>query len=183
MDSGCSISTIADSQQVAFQVAVLASFLPTVILSGFIFPISSMPPALQAITYIVPARYFLIALRGVVLKGSGLHVVGPSLGALAIYRVGGSGAGVHPLAERVGLTCRRLLHIMRKELIELRQDPKLFGVLFIAPIVQLEVLGYAATTDVKNVPIVIADGDRSSMSRAADRAIRGIALLHASPER
>jgi ABC-2 type transport system permease protein len=60
---------------------------------------------------------------------------------------------------------RRLLHIMRKELIELRQDPKLFGVLFIAPIVQLVVLGYAATTDVKNVPIVIADGDRSSMSR------------------
>ena len=55
---------------------------------------------------------------------------------------------------------------MRKELIELRQDPKLFGVLFIAPIVQLVVLGYAATTDVKNVPIVIADGDRSSMSRA-----------------
>ena len=55
---------------------------------------------------------------------------------------------------------------MRKELIELRQDPKLFGVLFIAPIVQLVVLGYAATTDVTNVPIVIADGDRTSMSRA-----------------
>src|SRR4029078_9470312 len=64
-----------------------------------------------------------------------------------------------------GPDMRRLLHIMRKELIELRQDPKLFGVLFIAPIVQLVVLGYAATTDVKNVPIVIADGDRSSMSR------------------
>ena len=82
---GLLISTIADSQQVAFQVAILASFLPTVILSGFIFPISSMPPALQAVTYIVPARYFLIALRGVVLKGAGLHVIGPSLGALAIY--------------------------------------------------------------------------------------------------
>ena len=82
---GLLISTIADSQQVAFQVAILASFLPTVILSGFIFPIISMPPALQAVTYIVPARYFLIALRGVVLKGAGLHVIGPSLGALAIY--------------------------------------------------------------------------------------------------
>ena len=44
-----------------------------------------MPPALQTVTYIVPARYFLIALRGVVLKGAGLHVIGPSLGALAIY--------------------------------------------------------------------------------------------------
>ena len=73
---GLFISTIADSQQVAFQVAVLASFLPTLMLSGFIFPIASMPVALQAITYVVPARYFLIALRGIVLKGVGVETIG-----------------------------------------------------------------------------------------------------------
>ena len=61
---GLLISTIADTQQVAFQLALLASFLPTLMLSGFIFPIASMPAFLQAVTYIVPARYFLIALRG-----------------------------------------------------------------------------------------------------------------------
>lgn len=61
---------------------------------------------------------------------------------------------------------RRLLHLMRKELLELRQDPKLFGVLFIAPLVQLTFLGYAATNDVRNVPIVIADGDRTAASRS-----------------
>src|SRR5262245_6678690 len=54
---GLFISSLADSQQVAFQLAMLASFLPTLMLSGFIFPISSMPAALQAITYAVPARY------------------------------------------------------------------------------------------------------------------------------
>ena len=68
------ISTVADSQQVAFQMAVLASFLPTMMLSGFVFPIASMPAAIRAFTYIVPARYFLVALRAIVLKGAGLRV-------------------------------------------------------------------------------------------------------------
>jgi ABC-2 type transport system permease protein len=82
---GLLISTVADSQQLAFQVALLASFLPTVMLSGFIFPIASMPPALRVVTYLVPARYYLTALRGIVLKGVGLQVVGPSLGALVAF--------------------------------------------------------------------------------------------------
>ena len=55
----------------AFQIAMLSSFLPTIMLSGFIYPIASMPIALQLVTYIVPARYFLVALRGVLLKGIG----------------------------------------------------------------------------------------------------------------
>jgi ABC-2 type transport system permease protein len=82
---GLFISTIADSQQVAFQIAVLASFLPTLMLSGFIFPIASMPVVLQGITYVVPARYFLIALRGIVLKGVGVETIGTDLVALAIF--------------------------------------------------------------------------------------------------
>jgi ABC-2 type transport system permease protein len=82
---GLLVSSIADTQQVAFQVGVLASFLPTLMLSGFIFPISSMPDFLQAVTYVVPARFFLIALRGIVLKGVGLEIVWPQLAALALY--------------------------------------------------------------------------------------------------
>jgi ABC-2 type transport system permease protein len=85
LGTGLLISTVAESQQVAFQIALLVSLLPTIMLSGFIFPISSMPPALQVVTYLVPARYFLIALRGIVLKGSVLsHLVWP-LAALSIY--------------------------------------------------------------------------------------------------
>jgi ABC-2 type transport system permease protein len=52
------------TQQFAFQVALLVSLLPTMMLSGFVFPISSMPAALQVVTHAVPARYFLVALRG-----------------------------------------------------------------------------------------------------------------------
>jgi len=55
--------------------------------------------------------------------------------------------------------------MMWKEVLELRQDPRIFSVIFIAPIIQLTVLGYAATTDVRNVPVVIVDADRSSASQ------------------
>ncbi len=59
----------------------------------------------------------------------------------------------------------RLLHVMWKELLELKADPRLFGIVIIAPIFQLGILGYAATTDVKDVPVVIVDADRSTESR------------------
>ena len=85
---GLLISSIADSQQVAFQMALLSSLLPTLMLSGFIFPISSMPAWLQAVTYVVPARYFLVVLRGVLLKGSGLEVVWPQLVSLVLFAAG-----------------------------------------------------------------------------------------------
>jgi ABC-2 type transport system permease protein len=82
---GLLISTVAETQQVAFQVALLTSYLPTLMLSGFIFPIASMPAFLQAVTYVVPARYFLIALRAIVLKGVGMAAFWPDLLALAIF--------------------------------------------------------------------------------------------------
>jgi ABC-2 type transport system permease protein len=82
---GLLISTIADTQQVAFQIALLSSMLPTMILSGFIFPISSMPVVVQAITHIVPARYFLVALRAIVLKGADITAFWQDLVALAIF--------------------------------------------------------------------------------------------------
>lgn len=82
---GLFISTLADTQQVAFQVALLSSFLPTFILSGFVFPIANMPTIIQWITHIVPARYFLVALRAVVLKGAGVDAFAWDLAALTIF--------------------------------------------------------------------------------------------------
>lgn len=85
LGTGLLISTIAHTQQFAFQIALLISLLPTLMLSGFIFPISSMPTALQVVTYGVPARYFLVALRGILLKGSDLGPLVPQLIALTVY--------------------------------------------------------------------------------------------------
>jgi len=83
--TGLLISTAAETQQVAFQAALLTSFLPTLLLSGFIFPISSMPHALQIVTTIVPARYFIVALRGIVLKGTPVTLLWPQMAALVVY--------------------------------------------------------------------------------------------------
>jgi ABC-2 type transport system permease protein len=87
LGTGLLVSTIADTQQVAFQAAALIAMLPTFILSGFIFPIASMPLALQYISSIVPARHFLVALRGIVLKGRDLSTLAEPLVALAMYAV------------------------------------------------------------------------------------------------
>ena len=59
----------------------------------------------------------------------------------------------------------RVAHLMRKEFLELRRDPRLFGIVIVAPIIQLAMLGYAATTDVKDVPVVVVDDDQSTESR------------------
>jgi ABC-2 type transport system permease protein len=60
---------------------------------------------------------------------------------------------------------RRLRRLVWKEFLELRQNPRLFGIVIVAPIIQLTMLGYAATTDVRDVPVIVADGDRSPASR------------------
>jgi ABC-2 type transport system permease protein len=84
---GVFLSTLADTQQVAFQISLLSAMLPTLLLSGFIFPISSMPEALQVVTTIVPARYFIAALRAIVLKGVGIEVWAGDALALIVYGV------------------------------------------------------------------------------------------------
>ena len=70
---GLLVSTLSDSQAMAFQLGTTTSMLPALFLSGFIFPIRSMPAAVRVLTFAVPARYFLVVERGVILKGAGLR--------------------------------------------------------------------------------------------------------------
>ena len=72
MSFGLLISTITDSQQVALMATLMVTMLPTVLLSGFIFPIKSMPLIFQYFSYIIPATYFLEIIRGIILKGNGI---------------------------------------------------------------------------------------------------------------
>ncbi len=72
---GMFVSAVARSQLLATQMAMLVTFLPAFLLSGFMFAIDVMPPALQAITYLIPARYFLVVTRGLFLKGVGVEVL------------------------------------------------------------------------------------------------------------
>lgn len=82
---GLFVSTVSDSQQVAFQIASVVSMLPTIILSGFMFPIRSMPWWLQIISNVTPAKFYLVILRGIVLKGVGLEAFWEQVMYLAIY--------------------------------------------------------------------------------------------------
>jgi ABC-2 type transport system permease protein len=72
---GILISTLARTQLVAYQIGILTSFLPAFLLSGFIYSIENMPTAIQVVTYVVPARYFVSILKGVFLKGVGIRVL------------------------------------------------------------------------------------------------------------
>lgn len=82
---GLFLSTLADSQQTAFLLSVVVTVLPTFILSGFVFPIRNMPPAVQAVTYIFPARYFLAAERALIIRGAGFQSIWPQALALAVF--------------------------------------------------------------------------------------------------
>lgn len=82
---GMTLSIKLKSQVLANQLAIIAGFLPTLILSGFVFAIENMPLPLQFLTYIVPARYFIAILRGIYLKGIGLEILWLDALFLVIY--------------------------------------------------------------------------------------------------
>jgi len=84
---GLFVSVVAKSQIQASQISVISAFLPSFLLSGFIYPIENMPVLLQALTFIVPARYFVEVLKGLFLQGVGLTVLWPQVLALFLYAV------------------------------------------------------------------------------------------------
>jgi ABC-2 type transport system permease protein len=84
---GILVSAITRTQQVAFLISILTTILPTFILSGFVFPVRNMPAVIQAITYLIPAKYFLVALRAIILKGAGLGAFWDQVLSLAGFGV------------------------------------------------------------------------------------------------
>jgi ABC-2 type transport system permease protein len=82
---GYVVSVVAKSQLAASQAALIATFLPAFLLSGFIYPIDQMPAAIQAITHVIPARYFMTIIRDVFLKGTPLPLLLDDLLALALF--------------------------------------------------------------------------------------------------
>ena len=84
---GLFVSTIAANQAMAFQIGVLSSMLPAIFLSGFIFPLRTLPLPLYVLSHVVPARYYLVVLRGVVLKGASLAAYADQMAFLAAFAV------------------------------------------------------------------------------------------------
>ena len=82
---GILISAAARTQLLAYQMGLLSSFLPAFLLSGFVYSIENMPKVIQALTFIIPARYFVSLLKGVFLKGVGFQVLWVELAFLFAY--------------------------------------------------------------------------------------------------
>lgn len=99
---GMFISAATKSQVLATQAAMVATYLPSFLLSGFMFAIEVMPPPLRAVTFLVPARYFLVVTRGIFLKGVGLEVLHTQGLLMIAFAVAGLGLAVWRFRKELG---------------------------------------------------------------------------------
>lgn len=100
LGQGLLVSSVTDSQQAAFMAAVFSSLLPTFLLSGFVFPISSMPVPLQVISNIAVTKFFLVIVRGVMLKGVGIAAVWEQFLFMLLFAVVTLGVSAARLKKR-----------------------------------------------------------------------------------
>jgi ABC-2 type transport system permease protein len=98
---GIFISALARSQMLATQIAMIATFLPAFLLSGFMFSIDAMPAPLQALSLLFPARYFLVVTRGVFLKGVGANVLWPQALFMLLFAVAGVALAVRAFRKEL----------------------------------------------------------------------------------
>lgn len=98
---GMFISAALRSQVLATQVAMVVTYLPALLLSGFLFDIDSMPTALRAITYVIPARYYIDVTRGVFLKGVGLEALWVQALSMLLFAVVGLGLAAANFRKRI----------------------------------------------------------------------------------
>lgn len=98
---GVMLSAMTRSQLLAYQLGVVTSFLPAFLLSGFIFALENMPKVIQVVSYIVPARYFIVVIKGIFLKGVGLDVLWFEILLLIVYAAGVFLAATRKLRQKV----------------------------------------------------------------------------------
>ena len=99
---GLFVSTISKNQQQAMLGAMFFLMMPMIYLSGFVFPIENMPKAMQYVTYIIPLRYFIIIIRGLFLKGVGMHELWPQALILFLFGLAILTLSVSRFSKKVG---------------------------------------------------------------------------------
>ncbi len=98
---GMFISATLKSQVMAMQTAMLATYLPALLLSGFLYSIANMPFVLRAVTYIIPARYYISVTRGIFLKDVGIGVLWGQGIAMMLFAVAGLGLATHAFRKQI----------------------------------------------------------------------------------
>ena len=145
--------------------ALMATMLPTMILSGFIFPDRQHAGPLQVLCRLLPATHFLVVLRGIMLRGRELVPAAdgdPGGQAVCCWRRDPQ------LPSAAGVGAMRVLRtLVRKEFRQLRRDKALLRLVLVLPMIQLLVLSYALNNDLRNVRVGVLDEDRTPLSRAS----------------
>jgi ABC-2 type transport system permease protein len=100
---GLLISIMTKSQLLASQLAMVLTFLPSFLLSGFMYAISNMPRPIQIITYLIPARYFVALLKGIYLKGIGMEILALEAGLLALFGAAVMAVAIAKFKKKVAL--------------------------------------------------------------------------------
>ncbi len=164
---GIFVSAAARTQVQAYQMGILSSFLPAFLLSGFIYSIENMPWVIRVITHIVPARYVVTILKGIFLKGTGSERVVGRIGVPDAVRGDRVRRGHAQAEPETGVTLmwERIRVILRKEFIQALREPRMRLLLFVPPIMQLLIFGFAVNLDVDQARIAWMDMDRTPASR------------------
>jgi len=100
LGQGLLISTVTDSQQVAFMISVFSSLLPSFLLSGFVFPVSNMPVFLQVLSNLAVNKFFLVVIRSVMLRGVGFAAVWDQFLYMTIFAVVMLGLSIRRMQKR-----------------------------------------------------------------------------------
>jgi ABC-2 type transport system permease protein len=98
---GMFISAVLKSQVMATQIAMVATYMPALLLSGFLFDVANMPVVLRAVTFIVPARYYIAVTRGIFLKGVGLEALWPQAISMLVFATVGLGLAAGAFRKRI----------------------------------------------------------------------------------
>jgi hypothetical protein len=179
------VSTLVKSQFLASQLAMLLTFLPAMMLSGFLYDLRSMPAVIRGITYALPARYAVTLLQTLYLAGDVGSVIWLNLAVLAAMAAAlmvADPAG-HPqaalLRHRMRASLLRILALIRKEFLAVLKDPRSRFIIFLPPMLQCLIFGYAASFDLNSVAYAVLDQDHSAASADCSSRLDGSGVFRA----
>ena len=182
LGQGLLISAVAKNQFIASQLAALTGFLPAFMLSGFLFEIDTMPALIRALTYLIPARYFVSSLQTVFLTGDVWIVLLPNM--LAMLAIGFVLFAIARAIRTRAWTPRHAPAIDAPDgadhqgAAQRLRDPRSRFVLIGPPLLQLFMLSFAATLEVRNVDIAVFNDDAGKASHELVARIAAASFVH-----
>ena len=162
------------------QFSMLTGMLPSTMLSGFVFPVASMPRFFWYFTMLLPARWFMVIARHTFLEGSSLAQLAVPFAALGLSCVVMVTLAVRKFKRTLEMN-RTLLGFIKKELIQALRDPRMKFILFVTPIVQMTIFGVAVSNEVKNIRLAAFFDSKDYVHARCLRAGDPWRLVHPRP--